>query len=311
MLTTNPFERRLLMLRRLAWVCVALLLLVTSLSAYLRLSKAGLGCADWPQCYGQSLRDLQQGVAVRADEQTATAAARLAHRFAATGALLLVVMMVLLCVGSRPVLREEGALAVVLLGLALGLAVLGRWSSDVRTPAVTMANVLGGFAMVALGVRLGVAGMPLHPRRLRLWVGVALLVTILQIALGSLVSSSYSALSCSSWADCLATARGLDWGTLNPWREPALAAAPSVNPQGALANLLHRGLGLSLVALVLPLSIVVLRRGRPLAAAALFLLLVAQAAIGVAMQQGPLPLSFALLHNLFAATLLATLLLVY
>jgi len=311
MLTTDPFQRRLLMLRRLAWVCVALLLLVTSLSAYLRLSKAGLGCADWPQCYGQSLRDLQQGVAVRADEQTATAAARLAHRFAATGALLLVVMMVLLCVGSRPVLREEGALAVVLLGLALGLAVLGRWSSDVRTPAVTMANVLGGFAMVALGVRLGVAGMPLHPRRLRLWVGVALLVTILQIALGSLVSSSYSALSCSSWADCLATARGFDWGTLNPWREPALAAAPSVNPQGALANLLHRGLGLSLVALVLPLSIVVLRRGRPLAAAALFLLLVAQAAIGVAMQQGPLPLSFALLHNLFAATLLATLLLVY
>ena len=311
MLTTNPIERRLQMLRRLAWVCVALLLLVTSLSAYLRLSKAGLGCADWPQCYGQSLRDLQQGVAVRADEQTATAAARLVHRLAATGALLLVVTLVLLCIGSRPVLRKEGALAVVLLALALCLAVLGRWSSDVRTPAVTMANVLGGFAMVALCVRLGFAGMPLHPPRLRLWVGLALLVTTLQIALGSLVSASYSALSCSSWADCMATARGLEWGTLNPWREPILSAAPSVNAQGALANLLHRGLGVSLAALVLPLSVMVLRRGRPRAAATLFLLLAAQAAIGVAMLQGPLPLSFALLHNLLAATLLATLLLVY
>ena len=299
------------MLRRLAWVCVALLLLVTSLSAYLRLSKAGLGCADWPQCYGQSLRDLQHGVAVRADEQTATAAARLVHRIAATGALLLVVMMLLLCVGSRPVLRKEGALAVVLLVLALCLAVLGRWSSDVRVPAVTMANVLGGFAMVALCVRLGVAGMPLQVPRLRLWVGVALLVTIVQIALGSLVSASYSALSCSSWADCLVTARGLEWGALNPWREPTLGGVPSVNPNGALANLLHRGLGLSLVALVLPLSVVLLRRGRPRAAAALFVLLVAQAAIGVAMLQGPLPMSFALLHNLLAATLLATLALIY
>jgi cytochrome c oxidase assembly protein subunit 15 len=299
------------MLRRLAWASVVLVLLVTSLSAFLRLSKAGVGCADWPHCYGQSQRDLQQGITVRADEQTATAAARLVHRIAATGALLLVVMMVLLCVGSRPALRNEGALAAMLLALALGLAVLGRWSSDARIPAVTMANVLGGFAMVALCARLGVVGTPIHPPRLRLWVGLALLVTIAQIALGSLVSASYSALSCGSWADCLATARGLEWGTLNPWREPTLSAMPGVNPQGALANLLHRGLGLSLVALLLPLTIMILRRGRPRAAAALFLLLVAQAAIGVAMLQGPLPMSFALLHNLLAASLLATLALVY
>ncbi len=53
-----------------------------------------------------------------------------------------------------------------------------------------------------------------------------------------------------------------------------------------------------------------MRRGRPNSAATLFVLLVAQAAIGLEMLQGDLPMNFALLHNLLAATLLATLVLV-
>ncbi len=255
MLDTPP-ERRLLLLRRLAGVCAVLVLVVTSLSAYLRLSKAGVGCSDWPQCYGQSLRELQQGVAVSAEEQAATAVARLVHRVAATGALLLVVTMVLVCLGTRPLLRDEGALAVALLGLALFLAVLGRWSSDARIPAVTLGNLLGGFMMVALSVRLAVAGLALEPPRLRLWVGAALLAMLAQIALGGLVSASFSALSCGTLDDCLARAGQLGWGALNPWREPMVHSMPSVNPDGALANLLHRALGVALVIFVLPLAIV-------------------------------------------------------
>ena len=56
-------DRRLHVLRRLALLCAVMVLAVTSLSAFLRLSKAGLGCADWPACYGQDLRHLQQGIA--------------------------------------------------------------------------------------------------------------------------------------------------------------------------------------------------------------------------------------------------------
>jgi heme a synthase len=304
------FERRYLLLRRLAGVCAVLVLLVTSLSAYLRLSKAGVGCSEWPQCYGQSLRELQRGVAVSAQEQTVTAAARLVHRIAATAALLLVVTMVLVCLGARPVLREEGALAVALLGLALFLAVLGRWSSDARVPAVTLGNVLGGFMMVALSVRLAVAGLQLESPRLRLWAGAALLVMLAQIGLGGLVSASFSAMSCGTLDDCLARAGQLGWDALNPWREPTLHSQPSVNPQGALVNLLHRGLGIGLVVFVLPLSYMLMRRGRPNSAATLFLLLIAQAAIGLQMLQGELPMNLALLHNLLAATLLATLVLI-
>ena len=54
-------DRRIALLHRMALLCAALVLTITSLSAFMRLSKAGLGCQPWPQCYGQSLRELQQG----------------------------------------------------------------------------------------------------------------------------------------------------------------------------------------------------------------------------------------------------------
>jgi cytochrome c oxidase assembly protein subunit 15 len=309
----DQLDRRLLLLRRLAGACAALVLAVTSLSAFIRLTHAGLGCANWPQCYGESLRQLQQGVpvSVGVDAQTATAAARFVHRVLATCALLLVVTMVMVCLGSRPVLRSEGALALVLLGLALYLAVLGRWSSGARVPAIALGNLLGGFAMLALCTRLAVAGVPTVSPRLRGWVCAAALLLIAQIALGGLVSASYAALSCSGWAECMAAAQNAGWDTLNPWREPRLNPLPPVNPDGALVHLLHRGLGIAIVGVVLPLAAFAQRRGRPSSAAALLILLVAQVTVGLTMSLEALHLQFALAHNVLAAALLATLVLLF
>ena len=94
--------RRGRLLRRMALLCLLLVLVITSLSAFIRLSKAGLGCADWPACYGRALRQHQQGVAVAAEEQAATAAARLAHRVVASAALLLVIVMAMTALSSQP-----------------------------------------------------------------------------------------------------------------------------------------------------------------------------------------------------------------
>jgi heme a synthase len=300
--TVNPTDRRLAFLRRIALLCVVMVLAVTSLSAYIRLSKAGLGCTDWPQCYGQGLRQLQQGVAVSADAQTATAMARLAHRITAVTALLLVVTMVMACFGTRPVLRAEGAMALALLALALFLAVLGRWSSGARVPAVAMGNLLGGFAMLALAARLALAGRPPCAVRLRAWVGLAVLMLIAQVA----------GLSCTTgWADCAQAASGVDWNTLNPWREPVLAARAPVNPAGALAQALHRGVAIGLVLLLPALAVMAWRSGRPRSAAALLIALALQVAIGLAMAQGSLPIVLALFHNLLAASLPVVLVLLF
>ncbi len=305
----NPIDHRYVVLRRLALMCAVMVLAVTSLSAYIRLSKAGLGCADWPQCYGQNLRQAQQGVATSADDQTSTAMARLAHRVAAVAALLLVITMVMVCFGNRPVLRTEGAMTLTLLALAIGLAVLGRWSSGARVPAVAMGNLLGGFAMLALSARLAVAGKPLRTVPLRPWVVVAALALLVQVALGGLVSASYAGLSCSGAVDCLAAARGIGWVTLNPWREPMLSAVEPFNPPGALPQVLHRGLALALLLLLAPLAVAAIRAGRPRTGAALLGLTVLQVAVGLAMVASGLPLALAQAHNLLAAGLLTVLLL--
>jgi cytochrome c oxidase assembly protein subunit 15 len=305
----TPTDRRFGLLRRLALLGAVLVLAVISLSATIRLTKAGLGCADWPQCYGQALRPSPGGDAVAADQQSYVVPVRLAHRAAALISLPLIVAMLVVCFGARPALRAEGAMALALLGLALALAVLGRWSSGTRVPAVAMGNLLGGFAMLALCARLTVAGRALPAPGLRAWPATAALLLLAQAALGGLVSASYAGLSCGDWMDCLRSAHGFGWDSLDPWRENVLAPPPNVNPAGALAQLLHRSLAGILLLLLAPLAVVALRRARPRTGAALLVLLGLQAAAGLSLVAYSLPLPIVLLHNLLAACLLGTLVL--
>ena len=289
--------------------------LKNKLSAYLRLSKAGFGCAEWPQCYGQNVRQAPTGQASQSGplliapaDPAATTAARLTHRVVAVTALLLVLAMLMICFGTRPSLRAEGAMALALLVLALLLAVLGRWSSGVRVPAVTIGNLLGGFAMLALCARLTRSGRPRPGTGLRGWLMLALVLAVLQVMLGGLVSASYSGLSCDGLINCFKTASPLHWEALSPWREPGVGASVPVQASGALVQLLHRGLAVILVVVLLRL-VVGLSRTRRWAALSLAVLVLAQVAAGMTMMQSTAPLAGALLHNLLAAGLVATLVL--
>ena len=298
-------DRRSGVLRRFAALCAVLVLAITSLSAFIRLSGAGLGCADWPACYGRNLRDPQQGVAPPTEGATARAAARLAHRIVAVAALLLVITMVLACLASPPVLWREGRIALALLGLALFLAVLGRWSSGARVPAVTLGNLLGGFAMLALSCRLARSG-PGSPARLASWAAFGAALLVLQVTLGGLVSAGYAGLSCSGWPDC-GHPVALSWQGLNPWHEPVFDATPPINPSGALAHMAHRAGAVLLALALLPLAVAALRSGRRAAGATLLGLLTLQLGLGLAMILFTLPLALALAHNLVAGLMLATL----
>jgi cytochrome c oxidase assembly protein subunit 15 len=302
----SRFDRRRSLLSRVAWLCAVTVLSVTTLSAFIRLSNAGLGCADWPRCYGQRI-EAKAGVA-RSDASTSTAAARLAHRLLAVVALVLILLMIMVCFGEPPVLRAQGGIAIALLVLALCLAVLGRWSSGSRVPAISIGNLIGGFAMLALSLRLAI-GAAAPPRRLRIAAGAVALLLLAQVALGGLVSASHAGMSCVGWSDCAAAARAIPWSTLDPWREPLLTEGPPFNAAGALAQSIHRGMALVIVLVLLPLAVMARRRGRPRTAAALIALLALQLIAGLAMVHGSLPLGLALLHNLLAACLFATLLL--
>jgi len=298
----------------MAWVCAVMVLVITSLSAFIRLSKAGLGCEPWPQCYGQELRTQQQGEPA-AEVGTATAAARLAHRIIASSALVLVLVMVMAALASRPALWPQGRMALGLLLLALFLAVLGRWTANARIPAVTLGNLLGGFAMFALSVCMALAAGRTQASRVAhataqapmvRWGWLAAAVLVLNVALGGMVSAGNAGLSCAELSGC-DLSQG-SWQALDPWHEPRIDAAQPHHPAGAWVHALHRAGGLAVVVVLLALGAAAWRAGRRGAAAAVFGLLALQAALGVGLVLGSLPLGVALAHNVVAALLLAVVL---
>ena len=301
-------ERRQVLLRHVALLCAALMLAVVSLSAFLRLSKVELACAQWPQCHGQSLREARTGPLAAQGEGPAVTLARLAHRVVASTALLLVLAMAALCLAARPRLWPEGRVALTLLALALGLSVLGIWSSDPRIPAVAMGNLLGGFAMLALCWRLAGRGLVDVPPWLRAWAWVGVLLIAWQGALGAMVSAPHAASICKDLADCVRASLdapgGAPWSALNPWHEPTLDAAPK--GAGALAQVAHRLSAMAALLVLLPLGLAAMRHGRALTGALLLALLAAALEMGLLMAGNGASLGLTLAHNLVSALLLAT-----
>lgn len=304
-------KRRRTLLHSLAVICAWLVFAICLLSAYIRLTQAGLGCGDWPQCYGSRLSAAAAPSGVVPPDTLAVRTVRMSHRVVASVALLVVLALVWLAVALRPRLRREAALAVALLLLALALALLGRHTSGARVPAVAVGNLIGGALMLAAACRLvvqtGRAGA-VGDARLRVLAVVAALALLTQLVLGGLVSASFAGLSCTGVADCVQQARTAQWPwlALDPWREPHFAASASVpvHPVGALAQLVHRAGAVLVVPLLLALGWRAL--GGPCHRTGVVLLgaLVLQLVIGVAMVALALPLPLALAHNLVALLLL-------
>ena len=130
--------------RALAIFTCLLSILVVTVSAYLRLSGAGLGCADWPDCYGRIL----EGVPHAPWE-----GARLVHRIVATLALLAGILLVWRCWRPQP-LQPAARYATLLLALMLFLSVVGVWSSDPRMALVNFINLIGGLGLVTFSSRV-------------------------------------------------------------------------------------------------------------------------------------------------------------
>nr|HET7860720.1 COX15/CtaA family protein [Caldimonas sp.] len=298
-------DRLARLLRRVALGLVVLLLAVSTLSAFLRVSRAGLGCADWPACYGRALVAQQRGEAAPAEGEPVLIA-RLAHRVAASVALVLILLMLAIALAQRPRARSAVAMTALLLVLAVALAVLGRWSSAARIPAVTIGNLVGGFVMIALAWQLARApssadhGQP--TTALRAAFAVAFGALLVQVALGGLVSAGYAGLACPDLRSCGAQAT---WRALDPFAEPNLAGAGSGNVDGALLQQAHRAGAVLVALLVAPLAVVAWRRGMRGRAATVLALLAVQGALGAALVVYRLPLPLALAHNLASAVLLA------
>lgn len=288
------------------WVVLAALLLVlviTTTSAFIRLSQAGFGCADWPACYGRGIPATAAGQLI--PEQSPLFWARALHRVAASSAGVLLVLIVFL---GWERLQGAGArlAAVATLALAGFLAWLGLMTPSI-VPAVTLGNLLSGMTMTALlwWVHLRGRGPSGDTDRTLFWIAFAALAS--QFALGGLIGARHAALACTTLPACAGGwwPASVDWRLFNPffiWSDSALKA-------GALEALVmaHRFGALLVAAILFALGARAVRRGPPAAARGWLLLgiLGLQLLLGAGMVLADFPLPLALMHNLCAALLVA------
>lgn len=311
--TTRPSSRRRHGVRALALLAALIMLGVIAASAYIRLAQTGVGCADWPQCQGELLRQMQS--LATSTEPPGVAQARRLHRLLAPAVLLLALVMLALALLRRPRLpgAARGSLALVL--LAVLLAVLGIAAGRSGLPAVVLGNLLGGFLMLAVAWRLvGTAGAGPGMAsdaalRLRTWARWGMLLLLAQIALGGLVSATHGASACTGLGACreVASTAGWDWRFLDPWTATPLEQVAPGQARGAWLQLLHH-LGALLVLLVLVrVAWLALRQGQRLGALVLYALLALQLTLGLQLAPAGVALQQVVLHNLLAALLLALL----
>jgi cytochrome c oxidase assembly protein subunit 15 len=311
---------------RLAGFASFFALSVIALGAFARLIDAGLGCPDWPGCYGHLLAPLNNNVSAINPVVAYKAWAEMIHRYF-VGALSTLILVIIGLVASQKKYRNQ---ANVLLSLSLLLLLsyqimLGQWTVTLKLlPLIVTQHLLGGFSILAvlwltylfnnndLTQRL-----PLMRNRSLVFLAViALLLLVLQIALGAWTSTNYASLSCHDFPLCMNN-QSLIWH----FKEAFNFTAPvGVNYEGGVLpesirqtiHMTHR-LGALVVAvyLVIFCAYAALRvRSSSSLMKSIFIilgLLCLQMCIGITNVIMQLPLATALLHNLVAVLLLLAL----
>jgi cytochrome c oxidase assembly protein subunit 15 len=310
------------MYRSLVFSGVVLTFLVIVAGAYVRLEDAGLGCPDWPGCYGKLL-----GVPDEVAEQAypgspldrARAWKEMFHRYLAGTLGLLIVAIAAIAWRNRAATGRSPWLAMALAIVVAFQATLGMWTvTMLLKPAIVTLHLLGGMTTLALMTWLALREIdpPAAPaaaaRTLRPWAALAIAVLALQIALGGWVSANYAALACPDFPACHGRwLPDMDFGhAFHVTRELGVTAAGAPLAQDALVAIhwTHR-VGALLTVLYFGALAAALLRTAALAryGAVLLTLLAAQAALGVANVLAGLPLAIAVAHNGGAALLLAAL----
>lgn len=311
-------------LRRLILAGIGLGLIVIIWGAFTRLVDAGLGCPDWPGCYGHLLWPDTQAEIAAAEAAFPDAPVdndktwpEMVHRIVAGSLVLLVLGVMVSAMRSKdpevaPVVRTSQ----LLLGLILLQAAFGMWTVTLKLwPQVVTAHLLGGFATLSLlwviYLRLGGAGplrLPAASKEaLKPWRIAGLAVVIVQIMLGGWVTSNYAALACADFPTCY----GSYWPDMDVASGFNIFQGVGPNYLGGLLEsdarvAIHWSHRLGAVAVLLVvgwLALKLIAHNASLAACLLGLLTI-QLTLGVLNIVWSLPLTVATLHNTFGALLL-------
>jgi len=318
------------MYKKLVILTALLALCVVVLGAYVRLSDAGLGCPDWPGCYGSisphhAADDISRAEAAQPGGPVTTHKAwkEMVHRYFAGTLGMLIAIIGIWAWARRKATGESPVLPTLLMGLVVFQALLGMWTVTERLmPVVVSSHLLGG--MATLGLLVWLAGKQINfmstaidrmtYRSMRGWALTGLMLVAAQIALGGWVSTNYAALACAGFPQC----NGAWWPAMDfsqPFhliRSLGMTAAGELLPRDGLIAIhwVHR-LGAYVVFLYIgwmASKMLRLQHIRNIAMAVLVILSL-QIGLGISNVLFGLPLAVAVAHNGVAALLLSAMVL--
>lgn len=311
------------------WALLATLLaaVVVILGAFTRLTDAGLGCPDWPTCYGHIW-------APQTELEIATANSNfpdipvdldktwpeMVHRYLASSLGLFVIGLALLSVKHRKDPTYPRKLPLFLLGFIILQGAFGAWTVTLKLlPQVVTAHLLGGFTtftlLAVLTLKLSGLSFPklAHVRNVRLVKNaamLALMVVVLQVFLGGWTTSNYAALACPDFPKChtqwlpeMDFVSGFD---LAHPIGPNYQGGQLDIPARTAIHFSHRIGAIAVAAITLSLALMLIARQLSGWGLLLIALLSFQVALGISNVVFGLPLSVAVMHNFVGALLLMT-----
>lgn len=204
---------------RITCIAAFLSFIVILLGATTRLKDAGLGCPDWPGCYGKLIVPQTPSAAFAGEViDPKKAWAEMIHRYAAAAVVLLSFAAIILILHKRKLPSQPVKVAFILLILLFFQGLLGKWTVTLHLhPLIVMLHLLGGLSLLSL---LWILLLRLTPfcsqpnqqeKKLRLWSNIGLLIILIQIILGGWTSSNYAAFVCPDFPRC----QGAWWPSMN------------------------------------------------------------------------------------------------
>lgn len=299
-----------------------LALCVVVLGAYVRLSDAGLGCPDWPGCYGsmtvpQSEHAIQQAQLQYPNKVVAVGKAwkEMLHRYVAGTLGLLVLALCIFGWKEKNKIKSSPWLSTGLVFIITFQAILGMWTvTMLLKPVIVSSHLLGGMTTLAILVWIAHRHWGHYSARIiksgsmRFMFRFALVIIFMQVLLGGWTSTNYAALACTDFPMC----HGVWLPEMNfkdafhvyrelgqnangsPLTLASITAIQWTHRIGALVTFIYLG--------ALALSVLKYWQLRHLGVL-LIIALCIQVSLGVANLVLHLPLAIAVAHNMMAAIL--------